>query len=133
MGARTCFYPTRLHVELFKLRSMKVLNIVLFLLLSAFTSVHAQSIPLVYDKENTGSHFPTPILPELSQLPDVNLLPNPFMWSDGSGYIAGFKDWSRRRAEIGQEIQHYEIGEKPAVARENLKAKLKNGPSRQIS
>lgn len=126
MGARTCFYPTRLHVELFKLRSMKVLNIVLFLLLSAFTSVHAQSIPLVYDKENTGSHFPTPILPELSQLPDVNLLPNPFMWSDGSGCIAGFNDWSRRRAEIGHEIQHYEIGEKPTVAPENLRAKLEN-------
>ncbi len=54
----------------------------------------------------------------------MELLPNPFMWSDGSGYIASFADWSRRRAEIGIEIQHYEIGQKPIVSRECIQSEL---------
>lgn len=86
--------------------------------------IQAQDIPFVYDVENTGASFPSPVLPEPEQLPVVEQLPNPFMWSDGSGCIAGFADWSRRRAEIGAEIQHYEIGRKPVVPRECIRAEL---------
>lgn len=78
----------------------------------------------MYDVENTGASFPSPVLSEPEQLPVVEQLPNPFMWSDGSGCIAGFADWSRRRAEIGAEIQHYEIGRKPVVPRECIRAEL---------
>ena len=35
------------------------------------------------------------------------------MWSDGKGRVAKFDEWSRRRAEIKAEIEHYEIGRKP--------------------
>ncbi|MCA9057864.1 MAG: hypothetical protein KDA85_05175, partial [Planctomycetaceae bacterium] len=40
-------------------------------------------------------------------------LPDPFAWSDGSGRSTRFADWSRRRAEIKAEIEHYGIGIKP--------------------
>ena len=46
------------------------------------------------------------------------------MWSDGSGRITDFKDWSLRRGEIAKEIQHYEIGTKPAVDPSAVKARM---------
>ena len=72
----------------------------------------SQEIPLVYNKENTVA--PTTVhLPTFEELPVIETLPDPFAWSDGSGRSTQFEDWSRRRMEIGAEIQHYEIGEKP--------------------
>ena len=35
------------------------------------------------------------------------------MWSNGSGRIPDFDEWSHRRAEIKAEIEDYEIGKKP--------------------
>ena len=98
----------------------------LVLSLVATTSLYAQEIPTVYDRENTGSAFPAPVLPTLEELPETPLLPDPFMWSDGSGSVTQFSEWSRRRAEIGAEIQHYEIGRKPTVPRECIDARLVN-------
>ena len=73
----------------------------------------SQEIPLVYNKENTVA--PTTVhLPTFEELPVIETLPDPFAWSDGSGRSTRFEDWARRRMEIGAEIQHYEIGEKPA-------------------
>lgn len=69
--------------------------------------------PLVYSKENTGAHFALPPLPNLNQLPVVDPLPDPFMWSDGKGRSTKFIDWEKRRNEIKAEIEHYEIGKKP--------------------
>jgi hypothetical protein len=69
-------------------------------------------IPLVYNVENSGSAFPPPLLPAFNQLPIVDPLPDPFMWSDGSGRSTNFNDWERRRNEIKAEIEHYEIGTK---------------------
>ncbi len=83
-------------------------------------------IPLVYPVENTGAAFPKPVTPALDQLPVVKTLPDPFQWSDGSGRSTDFMDWSRRRAEIAKEIEHYEIGEKPVVDRKNMTATLLN-------
>ena len=72
-------------------------------------------IPLVYSAEHTGSNFALPSMPGYDDLPEVRNLPDPLEWSNGSGRVATFAEWSRRRAEIAAEIQHYGIGIKPMV------------------
>ena len=54
----------------------------------------------------------------------IEVLPDPFEWSDGSGRIASFADWAKRRGEIAKEIQHYEIGEKPVVDASAVSAQM---------
>lgn len=76
-------------------------------------SCPAQSPPLVYDVEHTGAKFEPPALPTIENLSVIRPLPDPFEWSDQSGRSTAFKDWSRRRAEIKSEIEHYGIGKKP--------------------
>ena len=83
----------------------------------------AQQLPLVYETENTGINA-TPVLPTKEQGKKVDPLPDPLTWSDGSGRITDFKDWSLRRGEIAKEIQHYEIGTKPAVDPSAVKARM---------
>ncbi len=70
-------------------------------------------LPLVYEAENTGAHFPKPTLPAFDELQSVSPLPDPFAWSDGSGRSTEFANWKRRRSEIKAEIERYGIGEKP--------------------
>lgn len=90
------------------------LSLLIFLLITFVVDrSFAQKIPLVYRVENTGAKFSKPDLPMLEQLPAIEPMTDPFTWSDGKGRSAKFKNWSRRRAEIGAEIEHYEIGEKP--------------------
>ena len=72
-------------------------------------------VPLVYSAEHTGSNFALPSMPGYDDLPEVRNLPDPLEWSNGSGRVATFAEWSRRRAEIAAEIQHYGIGIKPMV------------------
>lgn len=60
----------------------------------------------------------------INELPVVKTLTDPFQWSDGSGRSTNFKDWSRRRAEIAREIEHYEIGEKPVVSKKDITANI---------
>lgn len=72
------------------------------------------SLPLVFDVENRGASCEAPPLPQVSKLPSVNMLPDPFEWSDGSGRCQTFDDWTCRRNEIINEIGYYEIGVKPA-------------------
>ncbi len=71
-------------------------------------------IPLVYNVENTGAAA-NPVLPSKDEVKKVDPLPDPLEWSDGSGRVTDFSDWSLRRGEIAREIQHYEIGTKPEV------------------
>ncbi len=85
----------------------------------------AQKIPLVYNKENRGDKFIKPVMAELNHLQVIEPLTDPFAWSDGKGRSTKFRDWSRRRNEIGAEIQHYEIGTKP-LRPENIEAEYKN-------
>ena len=73
----------------------------------------ANDVPRVYNVENTGADCIPPPLPAVNDLPSIVRLPNPFEWSDGSGVINTFEDWTCRRAEIKAEIEHYEIGVKP--------------------
>ena len=71
-----------------------------------------KEIPLVYDSERTYT-LTAPYLPAYEDLPSVKTLPDHFAWTDGSGRSIRFEDWARRRAEIGAEIQRYEVGPKP--------------------
>jgi len=91
----------------------KILLFVFLLSAFAFVNSLAQEMPLVYDVENTGADYPKPPLPSVSELPAFQSLTDPFEWSDGRSRISNFSDWRYRRAEIGAEIQQYEIGEKP--------------------
>ena len=74
--------------------------------------------PLVYEVENSGCHYPKPAMPDATLLPVIRELPNAL---EGVG---GFGDWERRRNVIGAQIQHYGIGEKPAVTAEQVKAHM---------
>ncbi len=91
------------------------IKLVLAVLLNIFIIVNSfnQDIPYVYSIENTGAGCPVPSLPPVTELRCIDPLPDPFEWSDGSGRISGFDEWRCRRAEIGAEIQHYELGTKP--------------------
>ncbi|MCW8848841.1 MAG: T9SS type A sorting domain-containing protein [Melioribacteraceae bacterium] len=92
---------------------MKIIAYILFVLINTLSNSLAQQMPLVYDVENTGAESPIPYIASFSQLTYIQALPNPFMWSDNRGIISNYSDWRHRRAEIGAEIQRYEIGEKP--------------------
>jgi hypothetical protein len=89
--------------------------VLLFFSVSLFLSISlfAQQLPLVYQLENTGADCPKPPLLLVNQLPAIPSLPDPFAWGDGRGRMSSFSDWRYRRAEIGAQIQYYEIGEKP--------------------
>jgi len=116
-----------------KTRSRILVHLLMLLFItSASLNLSAQKIPFVYGVENTGAKFSNPVLPALEQLPVVEPLTDPFAWSDGKGRSTKFKNWSQRRAEIGAEIQHYEIGQKPdrpdnitaSYARDTLKVNV---------
>lgn len=94
---------------------MRKLIVLLTLLLNTYMFVDAlaQEMPFVYDVENTGADCPKPPLPSFSQLPSIKALPDPFEWADSSGRLLNRSDWRCRRAEIGAEIQQYELGTKP--------------------
>ncbi|MGA7160835.1 MAG: T9SS type A sorting domain-containing protein [Bacteroidota bacterium] len=96
---------------------MRTKTILLALLLNIyfFADSSAQTMPLVYDVENTGASYPIPYLPSFSELPNIQSLPDPFEWADGRGRISNYSDWEYRRTEIGAQIQNYEIGTRPAV------------------
>jgi hypothetical protein len=94
---------------------MKKQKIILMLLLQTllFIDLSAQTMPLVFEVENTSADCPKPPLPSFNYLPTIQALPDPFGWADGRGRMLNFSDWRYRRAEISAEIQYYEIGERP--------------------
>ncbi len=61
-------------------------------------------------------------MPSIEDLPVIKELPNPLSWSNGKGQVKSFKEWERRRNEISAEIQHYGIGTKPFVNKNDVKA-----------
>ena len=85
-----------------------------------------KTIPLVYDKEFTGSAYPAPAFPTVDEASDLKTLPNPFEFSNSTKQVKKFKDWEKRRSEIIRELYHYEVGLKPQVDRENIEATLEN-------
>ena len=78
----------------------------------------AQSIPLVYDVENTGRRYAEPLMLEPNQLPIIQELP------DALENVSSFADWAKRRSDIAHMIQHYGIGQKPAVEPHQVKARM---------
>ena len=78
----------------------------------------AQSIPLVYDVENTGRRYTEPLMPEPNQLPIIQELP------DALENVSSFADWAKRRSDIAHMIQHYGIGQKPIVEPHQIKARM---------
>jgi len=89
-----------------------------------YGSINAQTTapPLVYSVENTGTGFALPVMPALSELPVIEQLPDPFLWTDGSGRDTTFASWRNHRADFKAMIEHYEIGAKPGVHPDSIKA-----------
>lgn len=83
-----------------------------------------KKIPFVYQEENTGRDYASPVFPQFDQLPVNKELRSPLQWLDGKGEVKKFAEWERRRAEIASAIQYYEIGKKPAVEKEQVKARM---------
>ena len=90
----------------------------LTLLTMTAASAQKNDLPLVYDVENTGSKYAAPAMPAANQLPVIRELP------DALEGVKKFKGWAKRRSDIGQMIQHYGIGTKPAVKSEQVKARM---------
>jgi hypothetical protein len=101
------------------------------LIIFSTSCTNNKAIPLVYDVENTGVDCPKSPLPSFDQLPLVELLPDPFLSSDGSKRDTTFKGWVNRRAEIKAEIEHYEIGPKP-VRPDSVSANFSNDTLRVL-
>ena len=78
----------------------------------------ADALPLVYDVEQTYQLSPITHHPSPSLLPVQHGLP------DALKGVNGFADWTKRRSEIAAQIQHYGIGEKPVVSKEQVKARM---------
>ncbi len=92
-------------------------RILLSLLILSSVGTFAQKMkpmPLVFRVENSGADTKKPKLLPFDQLPVVESLPDPFRWADSQRQITKKKDWEKRRAEIAEEIQNYEIGFKPS-------------------
>ncbi len=90
---------------------------------TACTSFREQPIPLVYDREQTVTEIPDFPLPDVEVLPAIATLPDPLLRVDGRR-VRRFSEWAERRAEIIRQLQHYELGVKPAVPREAVSASL---------
>ena len=90
--------------------------LVMLVLLTTMLTANAQ--PRVYDQEHTGSKYALRKFPTFDQLPEIRELPNPL---EG---VKNFKGWKKQRARISSMIQHYGIGEKPAVKPGQVKARL---------
>ncbi|ORX48937.1 hypothetical protein BCR36DRAFT_263833, partial [Piromyces finnis] len=73
-----------------------------------------------------GESCKAPTLPNPSQCPNVQKLPDPFEWSNGSGRVKTLAEWECRRNEIKAEIENYELGKKPAPPT-NIKASYSGG------
>ena len=96
------------------------------LVLAVVPAMAQKSIPLVYDQEFAGAKYPAPAFPTVDEATNLETLPNPFEFSNSKKQVKKFKDWEKRRAEIVRELQHYEIGEKPMIGKENIEASLEN-------
>ena len=88
-------------------------------LMGLFACQSDKLVPLVYEVENTGAGYAVPVMPTVADLPVIHELP------DALEGVGDFSDWSRRRSEIAAMIQHYGIGQKPAVNKEEqVKARM---------
>lgn len=83
-----------------------------------------KKLPTVFKKENTAEKIRVNIPKKTAaELPVIAALPDPFLFADGS-YSNKYKDWEKHRAEILHYLQMYEIGKKPVVKKEQVKAHM---------
>lgn len=104
-------------------KNTHLLSVMKVVALTSLLSIGAcqgeKPIPLVYEIENTGAGYAVPVMPTVADLPVIRELPDPL---EG---VEKFSDWARRRSEIAAMIQHYGIGQKPAVnVKEQVKARM---------
>ena len=74
--------------------------------------------PLVYNVESTMAKAAKPKMLPANELPVIHELP------DALQGVTTFKDWAARRHAVGSLIQHYGIGEKPAVGPDDVLARM---------
>ena len=83
------------------------------LLLCAGNSLaQKQQPPLVYSVENTGAHYPAPVIPDFDHLPIIRPLPDPFVFFDGTRDTR-WDAFEQHRNEWKNAIEQDEIGTKP--------------------
>lgn len=83
-----------------------------------------ETMPLVFDKENTAPKANIVMEDDLAKLPVCQALPDPLKFVQGEGRASDLKGWEQRRGEILAQLQHYEIGTKPEVSKEQIKARM---------
>ncbi|MBK8808225.1 MAG: hypothetical protein IPO21_17005 [Bacteroidales bacterium] len=94
------------------MKQKKRITIRIFMLLVSMVfagSLLAQTVPLVYDVENTGASCSV-TYGNLSTT--LATLPDPFTMNDGTK-VSTFDGWKCRRNEIKKDLEQYEIGTKP--------------------
>lgn len=83
--------------------------------LSSSTSVGAATSSVASGAlENSATNCNIAPLKSFADLPEINVLPDPFLSLDGT-HITEKQQWPCRRAEIAAQAQHYELGKKPAA------------------
>ncbi len=70
-------------------------------------SLYEEEIPFAV--ENTGTDCVIPSLTDYADLENVSHMPDPFLNMEGTR-ITDIKEWRCRRAEIGAQVQKYELG-----------------------
>ncbi|MCQ2202047.1 MAG: hypothetical protein MJZ27_08155 [Bacteroidales bacterium] len=83
-----------------------------------------EAMPLVFNKENTAPKANIVMEDDLAKLPVIKTLPDPMKFVQGEGRATNLQQWEQRRGEILAQLQHYEIGIKPEVKKEQIKARM---------
>lgn len=90
----------------------------------ALSCSQENEIPLVFGSENTASLSYAMELPSIDEADAVEILPDPFLFADGRRRVRRYGQWEKRRAELLEMFQHYEVGFKPYTPREAVKARM---------
>lgn len=84
-------------------------------------SLYDTEIP--YAVENTGTDCMISSLTDYADLDTIQHMPDPFMDMGGTR-ITNIDDWRCRRAQIGEQVQKYELGKKPENVRKKVSTTL---------
>ncbi|HWR17222.1 MAG TPA: hypothetical protein VN577_20505 [Terriglobales bacterium] len=90
-----------------------LLMLLLFVSAAGVAAFAQDSIPLVYNVENTGASFEAPAFPDFAHLPIIRPLPDPFVFFADGRRDTSFASWEQRRNEIKAAMEKYELGPKP--------------------
>lgn len=90
------------------------------------TACQEEGIPLVYALEKSYNSAKELKFEPIEALTAIETLPDPLLFADGKKRVSKFKEWPKRRDEIIQLLQHYELGWKPVTPKEKIQASLEN-------